>query len=240
MRLSSPIRSVLLVLLVLMLTPGCAVFKMIEHGSLALDPPELEYRNYDYRNIGIDKIGVDIIFAAHNPNNFELERFFVDYQFYMLDTLVAEGYALEVNLDPGLNKLAVPVDMRYQNLMAAAGSVADRIIKGDKEIPSKVHVSIYGEYFGFDWFGQRVSKMYNYKHDVKMDIPVPKVTMDDVERTAKTAVNAFLNFKLFDDSGRKKAGEPEKLAQSPVRVTSENIDMSALESDYSLDWGVDY
>ena len=193
-------RRLILVFVVILFAQGCATFKLVELGTMAVSgPPELDYRYYNVKNVSMEGIEAELIFAANNPNTNQLDTFFIDYEFFIKDKPVVEGKAIKVDLIPkGLSKLSLPVVMNYESLFSAAGQLASLISEGKKQIDSKVHIKIYGEYQTLTWYGKPYTEMYSYEHDLSLPVPLPEITAKKVKNTLKGAVNSFMGIQVFD------------------------------------------
>jgi len=218
---------------------GCAVFKIAEFGTMAVSgPPELEYRYYNVKDVSLDGIQAELIFAATNPNKRQLDTFFVDYEFFIKDKSVVEGKAIKVNLIPsGLSKLSLPVSVRFERLFDAAGQLAELMSQGRKEVDSRVHIRIYGEYQTLTWYGKPYNKMYQYEHDLDLSVPLPEITAKKVKNTLKGAVNSFMGLQVFDTGTAAPSAFRNDVQKQVVRVQA----LETLPEDTSIyiDMGMD-
>ena len=218
------LRHILILFVVLLLGQGCATFKLVELGSMAVSgPPELEYRYYNVKDVSFEGIQAELVFAAINPNKRQLDTFFVDYEFFIRDKSVVEGSAIKVNLIPsGLSKLSLPVSVKYERLFDAAGHLAELVSQGKKQIDSRVHIRIYGEYQALTWYGKPYDKMYSYEHDLDLSVPLPEITAKKVKNTLKGAVNSFMGLQVFDTGTAAPSAFRNDVQKQVVRVQALN------------------
>lgn len=191
----------LFILLIVVLGQGCATFKMAKMGSsVALSgPPELEFRYHEIKEVTMEGIKADLIFAAINEGNSEVDTFYLDYDFFIKGKKLVEGRAVKINLIPrGLSKLSLPVTIGYSSLFDTAGDLAKMVADGEKQVDTKVHIRIYGEYQTLTWYGKPVTDIYNFEHDLEMPVPLPEITAKKVKNTLKTAFNSFVGVQVFD------------------------------------------
>ena len=128
------------------LTQGCTFMKLVEHSSM--QTPKLSFIDYEIIDIGTEEVKFNLYFTADNPNEFEIDTFFVDYQVYIKDHGVAEGYAVKMSLIPeGVSRVTVPMHVSYDNLYGTVGTLAELISQKKKSVDAKIDIIIYGEYF---------------------------------------------------------------------------------------------
>lgn len=186
---------------------GCTFFKMLEHGTMK--EPELTFKDYEIADIDLDKLTLRLIFNASNPNEEQIDTFFVDYELFIDEKSAVKGSNLKVNLIPGgESELVVPVVVSYGSLFDTASVLADRLSRGEKEIASRVWIRIHGEILVHEMFGRRKTKEYDYSVNINTDIPLPEVSTTTVTELVNKKTSEWLGFSLFSSES-----DEEKLAE---------------------------
>lgn len=204
-----------LVLVILPLLQSCAVVKMFEHGTMR--EPTLDFQDYKISDVTLNHINIDILFKAHNPNFYDIDTFFVDYEFFISEQSFAAGKDVKVTLIPeGTTDLTIPLEIAYDKLLSTANVLADLIRQRQKQAKGKLHIDIHGEYLIIEIFGRRYTRPYNYSVDVPIDIPLPEITMDTIRNTVKSTLNNIVDFGfgLFDKK------EPQPTPTDPAVTTT--------------------
>lgn len=182
----------LLVVLFGLLLQGCASSRLYVLGTM--EEPTLEYQDYKVRDIGLQRAHVDMLFKAHNPNYYEIDSFFVSYDFYLEGKLLAEGKHIPIELIPeGTSDIVVPVVVSYDNLIDTLGSVAAKLKKQERQLQAKVNYRIFGEYEVLSWFGKTYKRDYFYQSDAEFPMDVPEVTLRDVGQSVKNKLKEWLD-----------------------------------------------
>ncbi|MDH5300384.1 MAG: LEA type 2 family protein [Gammaproteobacteria bacterium] len=178
-----------LLLSVLMLQ-GCASSRLYVLGTMK--KPELEFLDYKVQDVGLQRAHVDLLFKAHNPNHYQIDTFFVSYDFYLEGKLLAEGRHIPVALIPeGTSEITVPVVVSYSNLMNSLDKVLEKLNKQDRKLQAKVKYRIFGEYEVWSWFGKSYKRDYFYESEADIPIDVPEVTLKDVGQELKNRLKQW-------------------------------------------------
>ena len=173
-----------LLVLALLMLQGCASSRLYVLGTMK--EPEMEYQDYKVQHVGLQRAHVDLFFKAHNPNHYQIDAFFVSYDFYLEGKLLAEGKHIPIALIPeGTSDVKVPVVVSYDNLLDSLGKVMEKFNKQDRKLQGKVKYRIFGEYEVISWFGKSYKKDYFYESEADIPVDVPEISLKDVGQGLK-------------------------------------------------------
>jgi len=173
-----------------LLMQGCTFMKLVEHGTM--QPPTLSFIDYEITDVTMDAVNINLYLTADNPNQFEIDTFFVDYQIYLKEQGVAEGCAVNMNFIPdGVGGVTLPMVVIYEHLYETVGALAELISENKKSVDTKVDIIIYGEYFIVKTPSKTYTKFFNYQHSVNMDVPLPEITLDSVGKMVSEKLDSF-------------------------------------------------
>ncbi|MDH3326829.1 MAG: hypothetical protein OEM38_08960 [Gammaproteobacteria bacterium] len=175
---------------VLLLSQGCTILRMIEHDGMK--NPELVFIDYKIIDVGMKEVKIDFNFTADNPNEYNIETFYVDYQFFIKEQPVARGYSIKMDLIPeGVSQVTIPMALSYENFYETVGTLAGLIQQDKTSVDARVDIIIYGEYFIAEAFNKTFTKFYSYQHSLNMEIPLPEVSVESVSEMVTDKLNSF-------------------------------------------------
>ena len=190
MSIFTPVYLKVFFLSVFLLVQGCTILRMIEHDGMK--NPELVFIDYKIIDVGMKELKIDLNFTADNPNEYNIETFYVDYQFYIKDQPVAKGYSIKMDLIPeGDSLVTIPMVLSYENFYETLGTLAGLIQQDKTSVDARVDIIIYGEYFIAEAFNKTFTKFYSYQHSLNMEIPLPEVSVESVSEMVTDKLNSF-------------------------------------------------
>jgi len=168
-KLSYGIIRVVIFALVLAL-PGCTYRKLMTTG---FEKPTFTYTGSELVETSQSGAIVNFLFTAHNPNEAGLKNVTCSFELFVEGNKFLTGNDIPLTLDPkGDTEIKVPATIAYADLYPVLGSIARRILSGQKTIPITINAVFSGKPAIYNETGKETPISFERRLIRTADIPL--------------------------------------------------------------------
>lgn len=170
MKRSSNIIIRAIILSLLLALPGCTIAKLM---TGRFEKPTFTYTGFELVETSQRGAVVNFLFIAHNPNETGLKNVICSYELFVEGEKFLTGNDVPLALDPkGDTALKVPATIAYADLFPVLGSLALRILSGQKTIPITIDAVFSGKPAIYTEAGKEKPISFEMKLSKTVDLPL--------------------------------------------------------------------
>jgi len=159
---------------------SCSTTSIDKYDTVKL--PEIINTRHQLVSVSDKVVKLNILFDVTNPNEMDIDSFFLDYEIFVDNTSFIKGRKVKLKLIPkGKSQIVLPINIGYTSLLSSFSSVAKLIVQGKRKLPIFVKIKIYGKF--------KVIELYEHdflvKKQLQMEIPLPRYHMDKIMQFIK-------------------------------------------------------
>jgi hypothetical protein len=160
----------LITLLLLFTLSGCTLARL---AATPFEKPTFTFVKSELIDTSQKRAIVDFIFVAHNPNKEGLKNVSVSYELYVEEKRLLIGTDVLFDLNPeGDTEIKIPAVIAYADLIPVLGSVAKRILAGQKTVPVTIVASFSGKPALYGQAGKEEAITFEKRFTKTADIPL--------------------------------------------------------------------
>ena len=180
-------RAVIIALILIL--PGCSLSRLL---GTKLERPTFAYSGYELAEVSESETTVQFLFSAHNPNKVGIKDVLVSYELLVEGNFLLQGNDIRLVLPPKSDTvIQVPAVIAYKDLLPVLGSLANRILSGQKTVPITINAVFTGKPLIYDESGQGSAFSFEKNLTKTEDIPIP---LDKINKAMKRFRDAIQNF----------------------------------------------
>ena len=167
---------------------GCGLTKLM---TTKLEKPTFTYTQFEVVETSQTQATVNFTFSAHNPNEVGLKNVFVSYELFVEGQKLMTGNIINLDLPPKSDTMIkVPAVILYADFLPVIGSVAGRMLSGQKTIPLTVNAVFTKKPAVYDETGAEQSFSFETKLNKTVDFPLP---VDELKKAINRLKDAIKN-----------------------------------------------
>jgi LEA14-like dessication related protein len=151
---------------------GCTLTRFF---VATLEKPTFTYLSFELVEVSQGQAMVNFVFSAHNPNDVGLKNMLVSYELFVEGKYFLKGNDIHLELPPKSDiEIKVPAVIMYADLLPVLGSVAERIVSGQKTIPLTVNAVFSKKPVTDGEAGDKRSLSFDMNMTKTVDLPLPQ------------------------------------------------------------------
>ncbi len=151
--------------------PGCLTMKLM---TTRFEQPTFTYKGSELVEASQSRAIVNFLFSVHNPNEAGLKDATCSYELFVEGKKFLKGNDLPVALAPkGDTDVTVPATIDYADLFPVLGSIARRILSGQKTLPITINAVFSGKPAIYSEAGKEKPISFEMRLSKTADIPLP-------------------------------------------------------------------
>ena len=163
----------------ILILSGCVFTKLM---TAKIEQPTFTYVQFELIEVSQRQATVNFLFSAHNPNAIGLKNVFVSYELFVEGKTLLTGNNINLELPPKSDtEIKVPAVIIYTDLVPVLGSVAERLLSGQKTIPITINAVFSGKPAIYDETGEGKSFSFERKLTKTVDFPLPQDKINNVK-----------------------------------------------------------